>query len=538
MSSDVVASGDYPPRGAAVAGFRTLPRFGVPAWLRSSALLGLVVPVALLALWSVAAERHWMSSQVLPTPALVWQTAGELLADNLLSNLAISLQRLLFGFTLAALAGGFLGGAMGLSRRVEAAIYPTFIALVQVPTLAWIPFLMMVLGLGEALKVVVIIKAVVTPVVIYTHVGVRDVDPKLLEATRILRLGFFRRLGSVILPAALPAFLTGLRLGLAQGWTSLVAVELLASSEGIGFLMVWGRQLFQLDVVFVCILVIGIVGLVMDRGLNVVDRAAVRWPRPALAEHRTARGGYRLLSWLFPAGLLAAWAAASASGAISPTMLPSPAAVLSVLGHGLADGSFETAMGLSLQRAFIGLALGAGSGFAVGLAMGLNRPLDRLFNGTLAALRLVAIFAWIPLLTAWVGLGEASKITFVAIASFFPMQLAAYRGVATLSPHLIEASWTLRLGGIDRLRCLVLPGIAPSVFAGLRLALLQCWIGTMGAEYFMPSGGGIGSLMIGAQQMFRTDVVLAAMVMIGVVAALLNAIGSRIEARATRWRSA
>jgi sulfonate transport system permease protein len=76
------------------------------------------------------------------------------------------------------------------------------------------------------------------------------------------------------------------------------------------------------------------------------------------------------------------------------------------------------------------------------------------------------------------------------------------------------------------------------VFAGLRLALLQSWIGTMGAEYFMPSGGGIGSLMIGAQQMFRTDTVLAAMLLIGVVAAVLNAIGGRIEARATRWRTA
>jgi sulfonate transport system permease protein len=539
MSSEFAATKDI--------GFgraRSAARFRLNGWfdrfrdVQPSALLALVVPAALFVLWYVAAERHWMSPQVLPTPALVWQTAGELLSDHLLSNLAISLQRLTLGFSLAVLAGALLAGLMGLSRRAEAIIYPTFIALVQVPTLAWIPFLMMLLGLGEALKVVVIIKAVITPVAIYTHVGVRDVESRLLEAARILRLPFGHRLFRLILPAALPAFLTGLRLGLAQGWTSLVAVELLASSEGIGFLMVWGRQLFQLDVVFVCILVIGFVGLAMDRGLNIVDRAAVRWPRAALSEHRDRQGGRAAWPWLLPVLLLLLWSGATASGWVNPTMLPSPSAVLSVLGHGLLDGSFEASMGLSLKRAFLGLAIGAGSGFALGLAMGLVGPLDRLFNGTFAALRLVAIFAWIPLLTAWVGLGEASKVNFVAIASFFPMQLATYRGVSTLSAQLIEAARTLRLGAFDRLRYLVLPGIAPSVFAGLRLALLQCWIGTMGAEYFMPSGGGIGSLLINAQQLFRIDTVLAAMVMIGVVAALLNTIGGRIEARATRWRSA
>ncbi len=504
----------------------------------AAALLPFVVPVGIFLLWSLAANRHWMSPQVLPAPELVWQTARELLSDNLLSNLAISLQRLLIGFSVAVLAGALLGGVMGLSARAEAVIYPTFIAIVQIPTLAWIPFLMLPLGLGEALKIVVIVKAVITPVAIYTHVGVRDVDPRLIEAARILRLPAGLRLLRVIAPASLPSFLTGVRLGLAQGWTSLVAVELLASSEGIGFLMVWGRQLFQIDVVFVCILVIGAVGLAMDRGLNMVDRAAVRWPRPALAVRRGGVRGNAAWYVVLPVVLLLSWIVAARSGWIAPEMLPPPWTVLSVLGNSLLDGSFPAAMALSLRRAFQGLAVGVGAGFVVGLSMGLIGPLDKLLNGTLAALRLVAIFAWIPLLTAWAGLGEASKITFIAIASFFPMQLATYRGVAGLSQPLIEAARTLRLGPFARLRYLVLPGIAPSVFAGLRLALLQCWIGTMGAEYFMPSGGGIGSLMINAEQLFRTDIVMAAMVLIGLVAASLNGLGGLIETRVTRWRTA
>ena len=195
-------------------------------------------------------------------------------------------------------------------------------------------------------------------------------------------------------------------------------------------------------------------------------------------------------------------------------------------------------MALSLKRAFIGLAIGGVSGFLVGLAMGLTPVVNRLLYATLTVLRLVAIFAWIPLLTAWVGLGETAKIAFVAIATFFPMQLATQRGVANLPLPLIEAARTLRLNPVLRLRYLVLPGMAPSVFAGLRLALLQSWVGVMGAEYFMPSSGGIGSLMIDAQQLFRTDVVIAAMILVGIVAALLNWIGRAIEAHATNWRQA
>jgi sulfonate transport system permease protein len=97
---------------------------------------------------------------------------------------------------------------------------------------------------------------------------------------------------------------------------------------------------------------------------------------------------------------------------------------------------------------------------------------------------------------------------------------------------------TLRLDLARRLRLLILPGAAPAIFAGLRLSLIYAWLGTIGAEYFMPSDGGIASLMLGAQQMFRMDQVMAAMLLVGLVGALLGALGQRIETRATRWRNA
>ncbi|MDA8486608.1 ABC transporter permease [Pseudomonas resinovorans] len=514
-----------------------------PAWLRghADALLPWLLPLGLTLLWVLASRFHWMSEQILPAPALVWQSAVEFGSGELWSHLWISLQRLFWGL-LAGVAGGLLLGTwLGASKHAEALVYPTFVALAQIPTLAWIPLFMLFFGIGELLKLVVLIKAVVVPVTLHTLVGVRDAQPKLREAAAVLRLPRHLLFLRLLLPAALPAFLAGFRLALATGWTSLLAVELLASSEGLGYLMVWGRQLFMLDLVFLCILLIGLVGALMDRGFGVVEQHLLHWPQPATGEQRqrqSARSWRRLQGALLPLALLTIWQASSSLGWVDRNILASPLDVLRSLVDGFNDGSLPHAMQLSLQRTLAGLAVGGGAGFLLGLLLGLSARSERLLGPSLSALRQVALFAWVPLLTAWFGLGEAAKVVFVSLAAFFPLFIATQRGIAGLSPQLEEAARALRLNLGKRLLLLVLPGAAPAIFAGLRLALIYAWLGTIGAEYFMPSDGGIASLMLGAQQLFRMDQVMAAMVLVGLVGALLGALGQRIETRATRWRHA
>ena len=130
------------------------------------------------------------------------------------------------------------------------------------------------------------------------------------------------------------------------------------------------------------------------------------------------------------------------------------------------------------------------------------------------------------------------RYMFIALAAFFPLFIATQRSVLNLSPQLNEAAQVLRLSLGQRLRRLILPGAAPGIFAGLRLSLIYAWLGTIGAEYFMPSNGGIGSQMIGAQQLLRMDLIMAGMLLVGLTGALLNLIGQRLEIRATRWRHA
>lgn len=264
--------------------FPTRPWPGLARGLRriGAASAALLLPALLLVVWQVAVERHWVSAQILPPPSRVLETFGELWASGDLGfQLSISLQRVLIGSLIGGALGLLLGLAMGLSRQAEAYLLPLFQALSQVPVLGWIPLLMMLVGIDEALKYLVIAKAVLVPLTLNTFSGIRSIPPSYLEVARVYRLGALLRLRRVILPAALPSIFTGVRFALTKGWIALVTVELLASSEGIGYLMVDGRQLFQLDLVIVAMLVVGLVGLALDQGLALIETRLQRWQRQA-----------------------------------------------------------------------------------------------------------------------------------------------------------------------------------------------------------------------------------------------------------------
>jgi sulfonate transport system permease protein len=247
-----------------------LPRFpSFTAWRKRPAFTGLIVPVALCVAWFAVTWAHWVPAQILPAPAAVLEAlAGLVRTGDLTSNLWISLSRVAYGFGAGTLAGLLLGAGMGFSEGFARFVRPTFLVISQIPILAWLPFFMLLLGIGEALKTVLVAKAVFTPVTLGTCAGIRDVPIRYLELARVLRLSRMRTLYRVVLPAALPQLFSGFRYGLTHAWLSLVAVELLASYEGVGYLMVYSRQLFQLDVMVAIMLVIAAVGLMLDRLLS------------------------------------------------------------------------------------------------------------------------------------------------------------------------------------------------------------------------------------------------------------------------------
>lgn len=494
-----------------------------------------ILPALLLLLWSIAVERHWMPEQILPAPSVVADTALSLLAGDLLSQWAFSLQHLLLGLLAGAFAGTLLGALFGLipgaARRVE----PLFYALAQIPTLGWIPLFMVLFGIDNGLKLAVIIKTTIVPMTINTQQAVTSVPHTLSEAARMMNFSRWQRLRWLVIPASLPGWFTGLRLALSQAWVSLIVVELLASSEGIGYLMVWGRQLFQLDIVFVTIAVVGFSGMLMEWAANRAFSRLVFWPQPAVG-HLAWKPQASWQALQLPILLLVLWQLASRWGWIDGALFSSPLTVAGRFMQGAASGELATAMLASLGRAFMGGAAGIAGGLLCGLLLALRPRAGQIVTPSLNVLRHIALFAWLPLLTAWVGNDNVGKIVFIALASFFPMFFSTLQAVLQRNPQLDEVARVLRLGGLTRLRMLILPGAAPGIFAGLRLAMIYAWLGNIGAEYFMSSGAGIGSLMINAQQLLDMPTILCGMVLVGLTGAALDKAGRLLELRATRWR--
>jgi len=250
------------------------------ARVSSRVLLGLIVPGLVLLLWQIAVMRGWVAEQLLPPPTLVLQSLRDLWqSGDLQTNLLISLQRIGWSLLIGSVAGLALGFSMGLSRILRVYIQPTFLVVSQFPILAWIPLLIILLGIGEALKISAITIAVVVPFAVNTARGMSQVPASLIEVGRVYRFKrgqvFFR----IVLPAALPSLFTGLRQGIMQAWLSLVFVELLASSEGIGYLMVWGRQLLQMDLVVVGMIVIGAIGFGIEVLLTCIEKRLLYWRR-------------------------------------------------------------------------------------------------------------------------------------------------------------------------------------------------------------------------------------------------------------------
>ena len=262
MSAEVELTAVLQPRDDATASSLPWRRIGDRAlpWL---------LPIALLALWYTGAEQGWISPQVLPPPQFVWETLRDLATSgDLWRHVSTSFTRVGVGFAAGSLLGLALGSAMGLSRSFEAYVLPTFNALVQIPVLAWLPFVLLIVGIGEPLKYILIAKAALVPVALNTLQGFRQTPSALREVGEVYGYTPRQQVLEIVLPHAVPTLFTGVRLGFTKAWLSLVVVELVASSEGLGYLIVYGRQLFQLDLVMAAVIVVGAIGYAIDRLLD------------------------------------------------------------------------------------------------------------------------------------------------------------------------------------------------------------------------------------------------------------------------------
>lgn len=238
---------------------------------------GAVLPVLLLGVWQVLSVSGAIPAYRLPSPAQVWDAGVGLAADGLLGPyIAISVQRVLLGFAIGAVAGLLLGTVVGLSRLANAFLGPTIGGIRAVPSLAWVPLLILYIGINEDSKVTLIAIGALFPVYTTVAGALRHVDPHLVELGRAFGLGRVALLGQVQLPAVIPSVVSGLRLALAQSWLFLVAAELIASSMGLGFLLVDSQNNGRVDRMFLTIILLGVLGKTTDALIGVLERYLLR----------------------------------------------------------------------------------------------------------------------------------------------------------------------------------------------------------------------------------------------------------------------
>jgi sulfonate transport system permease protein len=219
-----------------------------------------------------------MRPQILPSPSAVWVAATDLLrSGDLAAALGVSLGRVALGLAVGCAFGLVFGTALARSRTLDAYIGPTVRAVCQIPTIAWLPVFMMVFGIGEGLKIAIIAKAAFLPILLNTFAGVRTASVHYDEVADVLEFSVWQRVRLVTIPAALPMIVAGLRLALSNAWHVLIVVEMLASAAGIGHMMAWSRTLFQLDVVVVTVVAIGVTGWFMDAAMRAAERRLSPW---------------------------------------------------------------------------------------------------------------------------------------------------------------------------------------------------------------------------------------------------------------------
>lgn len=240
-------------------------------------LLSVAGIVTLFGVWAMIARSGLVPQDFLPTPLTVFEKlfelthrpyAGSMLGQHLLA----SLEKFGAAYVLAVLVGVPLGLMMGRFRVIEWAVGPLFEALRFVPPIAWVPFSILWLGTGFLSPVLVIFAGVFSSCVVNAYSGAKQIDKPLIEAAQTMGAGRWRTLTEVLIPAALPQIVAGMRIGAGFGWQSLIGAELIVGSTGLGYLIIQGESNVEAPVVMAGMIVIGIVGAIIDVIMRMIER--------------------------------------------------------------------------------------------------------------------------------------------------------------------------------------------------------------------------------------------------------------------------
>jgi sulfonate transport system permease protein len=246
-------------------------------------------------------------------------------------------------------------------------------------------------------------------------------------------------------------------------------------------------------------------------------------------EAGSVKGSWRGL--VLPIAALGVWWFVSRGAQVGHGVMVSPAQVWATAVEQVRSGALVRALSASLARELTGFAIGTSLGLALGALLGISKLANRAIAPSFNTFKQVSLFAWIPLISVWFGLGDVAKVVFLSLAALVPVVMHTNDGIRAVPVELLDVARAYRYGKLQTLAYVVLPAALPSIFTGVYLALIYSWLATLGAEYLLVAGSGIGNTLVDGSEQFRMDLVVFGVIVVGLTGWALNALARGVQRR-------
>jgi sulfonate transport system permease protein len=243
-----------------------------------------------------------------------------------------------------------------------------------------------------------------------------------------------------------------------------------------------------------------------------------------------------IIAAIIPVFVLVMWKVTVSRGLVNTNIVASPESVADVFKTMLANGKYKKNVVASLTRVVKGFAFGALAGLVVGILLGLYKNLNRAMVAVIGILRPIPPIALIPFFILWLGIGETSKITIIAIGSFWPVLLNTMQGIQEADEKLLQVAQVLRKNRVVAFVKIILPSAVPSIFTGLRLGISQAWTCVVTAEMIAASAG-VGFMIQYARELVQPDMLFLGIITIGVIGIIIDLVMIFLQKRIVYWKN-
>jgi ABC-type nitrate/sulfonate/bicarbonate transport system permease component len=506
--------------------------------------LGFLALVALV--WQIAAIRGGVSPLLLPPPAAVYHEFLSLLKTGMFwPDLKVTLYELGVAFTIAAVAGSAAGYLVSCSRYAIRVFDPLFAGIFAIPAILLYPLYVLFFGLGPGSKIAMGATIAFFPIVLNTISGLSRVDSAYVTAARSMGASSPQMFWSVMLPAAFPIVLTGLRMGLILAFLSILGSETIASFSGLGHQIAGLAENMDTASMFAYIVFVLLIAFLLNFAVSFAEARGRREGglsvMSSTIEESAAGGNARMM--LHPAvarlGLVGAILVAWEAGARlfgDPLFISPPSRVLVAMVHLAREKDVVAAVTLTCWELIVAFALSLMIGLAVGLIVGLHRFTRGSVYPIILLLYAMPLATVLPLFVIIFGIGAASKIAFGVSHGVFPIIMAVAAGVQNIKPILLASAKSMGASRRQILALVVFPHMLPGLFTGMRLGMSAALLGVLLAELYV-SQSGVGYLTSMFTQTFQPQNLFALVAVLAAIAVALNELCRSSERRLNRWHT-